>query len=145
MINRRVISAAVALIGSAVGLVLTAAHTKKDLIDLRHERLEEITGAKEKKREKMNEGLAECRNTPGGVLVDVREKEDFEKGHIPGAVHGDLKTIQFLPYAPDTPIFLYCYRGNRSAAAASMLREAGFEKVKDIGGIDSYGGELETQ
>ena len=42
IISRRLVSAAIALVGSSVGLVLSAAHTKKDLIDIRHEKLEEL-------------------------------------------------------------------------------------------------------
>ena len=143
VISRRLISAAIALVGSTVGLVLSAAHTKKDLIDIRHERLEELTRAKEKHMNKLNAGLEEYRNTTGAVLIDVREKEDYDKGHIPGAAYADLRTIRFLHYGLETPLFLYCYRGNRSAMAAGILREAGFQNVKDIGGIDWYSGELE--
>ena len=43
IISRRLISAAIALVGSSVGLVLSAAHTKKDLINIRHEKFEELT------------------------------------------------------------------------------------------------------
>ncbi len=143
MLQRRVISAAIALVGSAVGLVLSAAHTKKDLIDIRHERFEALKAQKEKRMNKINAGLEEYRNTSGAVLLDVREKDDYDEGHIPGAIHANLQTIQFLHYGLETPIFLYCYRGNRSAMAAGILREAGFEHVKDIGGIDWYTGELE--
>ena len=130
VISRRLISAAIALVGSTVGLVLSAAHTKKDLIDIRHERLEELTRAKEKHMNKLNAGLEEYRNTTGAVLIDV-------------AVYADLRTIRFLHYGLETPLFLYCYRGNRSAMAAGILREAGFQNVKDIGGIDWYTGDLE--
>ena len=144
MMNRRLISAAVALVGSAVGLVLSAAHTKKDLVNIRQQKWEELTRLRESRKEKINAGVEECRNTPGGVLLDVREKSDYEEGHIPGAVHAELQSIPILHYAPDTPLFLYCYRGNRSAMAAERLREAGFENVKEIGGIEWYQGELET-
>lgn len=143
MFNRRIVSAAVALVGTAVGLVLSAAHTKKDLIDLRHEKWNEISRMKENRKARLQEGLDEYRNTPGAVLLDVREKQDYDEGHIPGAVYAELRTIELIPYAPDTPLFLYCYRGNRSAMAASSLRDAGFEKVKDIGGIEWYDGERE--
>lgn len=145
LLNRRLVSAAVALVGSAVGLVLSAAHTKKDLIDLRQERWETWKKQKERRMNKINLGLEEYRNTPGAVLLDIREKSDYDEGHIPGAVHADLQTIQFLHYGLETPIFLYCYRGNCSAMAAGILREAGFTHVQDIGGIDWYTGELEAE
>ena len=94
-------------------------------------------------RTNINDAVDEWRNMADAVLIDVREKEDYDKGHIPGAVYADLRTIRFLHYGLETPIFLYCYRGNRSAMAAGILREAGFQNVKDIGGIDWYTGELE--
>ena len=144
VLNRRIISAAVALIGSAVGMVLSAAHTKKDLIDIRHEQMNALKKQREDRMCKLQSGLEEYKNTPGSVLIDVREKEDYEEGHIPGAVHAELQTIRFLHYGLDTPIFLYCYRGTRSAMAAEILKEAGFEKDKDLGGIDRYDGELES-
>ena len=144
MIYRRAIAAGLALVGSAVGLVLSAAHTRKELIDLRREQLDTLTGGREKKMNKITQGVEEYRNAPGAVLLDVREKEDYDEGHIPGSIHADLRTIQFRHEAPDTPIFVYCYRGTRSAMAAEILREQGFERVKDIGGIDWYSGALET-
>ena len=144
MIYRRFIAAGLALVGSAVSLILSAAHTKKDLIDIRREQLDIMTRQKEKKMNNIEQGLAEYRNTPGAVLMDVREKDDYDEGHIPGSVFADLRTIQFRHESLDTPIFIYCYRGNRSAMAAGILREQGYQNVKDIGGIDWYSGELET-
>ncbi len=145
MLQRRIISAAIALIGSAASLVLSAAHTKKELIDIRHEKWEGLRSLQEMRRKKLQAGLEEYRSTPEAVLLDVREIEDYEEGHLPGAVHAELQNIPFLHYRQDTPLFLYCYRGRRSAAAAESLREAGFQTVKDIGGIEGYEGELETE
>ncbi len=143
MINRRIISAAVALVSSAVGMVLSAAHTKKDLIEIRRERWEELKNLSTSREKKMEEGLAEYRNTPDAVLLDVRERTDYDQGHIPGAVHAELQSVRFVPYSQDTPLFIYCYRGKRSAMAAEMLRDAGFKQIKDIGGIEWYHGDLE--
>ena len=141
---RRVIAAGVSLISGAVSLILAAAHTKRDMIDLRRERSSEVTGWKQKNMDKINQGLNACRSTPGAILLDVREKADYGEGHIPGAVHADLQTIQYLHYGLDTPLFLYCYRGTRSRMAAGILRDAGFQQVTDIGGIDWYTGNLEA-
>ena len=141
---RRVIAAGVSLISGAVSLILAAAHTKRDMIDLRRERSSEVTGWKQKNMDKINQGLNACRSTPGAILLDVREKADYGEGHIPGAVHADLQTIQYLHYGLDTPLFLYCYRGTRSRMAAGILRDAGFQQVTDIGGIDWYTGDLEA-
>ena len=141
---RRVIAAGVSLISGAVSLILAAAHTKRDMIDLRRDRSSEVTGWKQKNMDKINQGLNACRSTPGAILLDVREKADYVEGHIPGAVHADLQTIQYLHYGLDTPLFLYCYRGTRSRMAAGILRDAGFQQVTDIGGIDWYTGDLEV-
>ena len=144
MIYRRAAAAGLALIGSAVGLLLSAAKTKKELNDIRENELEQQAGQEEKKMDKFKEGLIEFKNTPGAVLLDVREQTDYDEGHIPGSIHADLQTIQFRHEDPETPIFIYCYQGNRSAMAASILQEHGFMRVKDIGGIDWYDGELEV-
>ena len=85
MLERRLISAAIALVGSAVGMVLSAAHTKKDLIEIRREKWDGVKKLQEGRMNKLRAGLEECRNTPDAVLLDVREKEDYEEGHIPGA------------------------------------------------------------
>ena len=145
MLNRRVIAAGVSLIGGSVSLILASAHTKKELIELRRDRISEVTGWKERNMNKINSGIETFRATPDAVLIDVREKQDYDEGHISGAVHADLRTIQFLHYGLDTPLFLYCYRGSRSHMAAGILREAGFTNVTDIGGIDWYTGELVTE
>src|SRR5437879_6045391 len=61
------------------------------------------------------------------VLLDVRERYEFEEGHIPGATHlskGFLET-QIEDRVPDrdTPITVYCAGGVRSLLAARALRE----------------------
>src|SRR3989454_6928846 len=72
------------------------------------------------------------------VVVDVREQEEWDEGHIPGAVHvprGHLESrIERL--APDTgrPVVVYCSAGNRSAFAAKTLAELGYEDVVSLAG-----------
>ena len=94
-------------------------------------------------RNRMNEGLQEFRNTKGAVLVDVREPAEYHSGHIPGAMNIPLGNIQQLPVEKSSPVFVYCLRGSRSRRAVSLLKQAGFEKVKSIGGITSYQGPIE--
>ena len=71
------------------------------------------------------------------MLVDVRTAEEFQSGHIPGAVNIALQSLPerlaTLPKAQ--PIVLYCRSGARSSNAAQMLKRAGFEDVRDLGGI----------
>src|SRR3954470_4320423 len=78
---------------------------------------------------------------PGFVLVDVRETDEWDAGHLPGAKHvprGHLES-RIEGAAPDrsTPVVLYCASGNRSALAARTLRdELGYEQVESLtGGI----------
>ncbi len=68
------------------------------------------------------------------VLVDVREKDEWRAGYIPGAVHvarGFLE-IQIEQRVPDknAPVVLYCAGGTRSALAAKSLAELGYTNVE---------------
>ena len=73
------------------------------------------------------------------VLLDVREASEFEEGHIPGAVLIPLNTLgERAPLEildKDTQIIVYCRSGRRSAEAAQLLTELGFQHVFDLGGI----------
>jgi molybdopterin/thiamine biosynthesis adenylyltransferase/rhodanese-related sulfurtransferase len=77
----------------------------------------------------------------GVILVDVRESEEWDRGHIPGAVHvprGYLESrIEGAVPDRDTPVVLYCASGQRSALAAHTLTEQlGFSDVRSMtGGI----------
>ena len=81
----------------------------------------------------------------GGVLVDLRDAEDYDAGHIPGAVHVPHEEARerVAGLAEDgAPVFLYCYSGNRAWMAEALLQAMGFDNVHAIGGIDRYTGEL---
>src|SRR5712691_8687816 len=72
------------------------------------------------------------------ALVDVRERDEWEQGHIPGAVHvsrGHLES-KIEQAAPDRsrPVLLYCSAGNRSAFAAKTLAELGYERAISLAG-----------
>src|ERR671936_2235965 len=67
------------------------------------------------------------------LLVDVREQDEWDEGHIPGAVHiprGFLES-RIERIAPDrsAQIVLSCASGSRSAYAAKTLEELGYEHV----------------
>jgi molybdopterin/thiamine biosynthesis adenylyltransferase/rhodanese-related sulfurtransferase len=68
------------------------------------------------------------------TLVDVREKEEFRAGFIPGAISMPRAYLeqQFEAKLPDknAPIVLYCAAGNRSAFAAKTLVELGYTRVE---------------
>src|SRR5512133_950665 len=72
------------------------------------------------------------------VIVDVREQDEWDEGHIPGAVHiprGHLES-RIERTAPDASrqVLLYCSAGNRSAFAAKTLEELGYEDVVSLAG-----------
>lgn len=93
----------------------------------------------------INKGLLEFSETPGAVLLDVRTPEEYHSGHIKGGVNIPLDEIASanskIPNK-DTPIFVYCASGSRSASAVNMLQHYGFIHTVDIGGIYAYKGEL---
>ena len=74
----------------------------------------------------------------GAAVIDVREREDSEKGTIPGAVaipRGVLElNIDQVTTDKDKPLVLYCGGGSRSALAAFMLQKMGFRKVYSLKG-----------
>jgi sulfur-carrier protein adenylyltransferase/sulfurtransferase len=72
------------------------------------------------------------------ALVDVRERDEWDEGHIPGAVHiprGYLES-RIEQAAPDRarPLIVYCAGGSRSAFAARTLQELGYEQVSSLAG-----------
>jgi sulfur-carrier protein adenylyltransferase/sulfurtransferase len=82
------------------------------------------------------ERLASDRGRP--ALLDVRERDEFEQGFIPGAVHiprGNLETrIERNVFPRSTPIVVYCATGTRSVYAAKTLGELGYTDVVSMAG-----------
>ena len=92
----------------------------------------------------INKEIVEYQNTPGAVLLDVREPDEYLSGHIPGAINIPLGEIEGTDIPKDTPLYIYCLMGSRSARAAQILAELGYSNVRSIGGIVRYKGEKET-
>jgi len=77
------------------------------------------------------------------VIVDVREDDEWNEGHIAGAIHIPLKQLNGrlseLQQYKDTSIITQCRSGGRSAKALDVLKAAGFSKVYDMeGGIVAW-------
>lgn len=72
------------------------------------------------------------------VVVDVREDNEWARGHIPGAVHLGKGVIErdIEKAIPDkeTPLVLYCGGGFRSALAADNLQKMGYRNVISMDG-----------
>lgn len=95
----------------------------------------------------INEGLLSYQATPGAVLLDVRERDEYREGHIPESVNLPLISLQadVERLIPDhqTPVFLYCYSGARSGHALSVMKRMGYENLTNLGGISGYKGKVE--
>jgi rhodanese-related sulfurtransferase len=72
------------------------------------------------------------------VVVDVREKDEWDEGHIPGAIHLSRGTIELdieenVP-DPNAMIICHCGGGGRGALAAESLQKMGYENVRNMSG-----------
>jgi rhodanese-related sulfurtransferase len=83
------------------------------------------------------------------IILDVRTKEEFDAGHIPGAILVPNETI--IDTRPDllpelhAEILVYCRSGNRSAQAAKKLIAMGYTNVYDFGGIIDWPYDIVTE
>ena len=72
------------------------------------------------------------------VVVDVRERHEFEAGHLVGAIHigkGVIeRDVEKHDFADDARIVLYCGGGYRSAIAAKSLQDMGWTNVASLWG-----------
>ena len=94
----------------------------------------------------INAGVEEYQKTPNAKLIDVREEDEYAEGHIPASINIPLSKIESAQGEItdlDTPLFVYCRSGNRSSQAVAWLKQAGYSKVKNIGGIANYSGKTE--
>lgn len=81
----------------------------------------------------------------GTVIYDVRTAEEFAAGHAEEAINLPVEAITDGTYPDvdkDTPIAVYCRSGNRSGQATTILTQAGFTNITDIGAfenLENYG------
>ena len=73
------------------------------------------------------------------IVLDTREQDEFDEGHIPGAIlipytEIENKAEEMLP-DKDKLILVYCRSGRRSKIAAESLAKLGYANVKEFGGI----------
>ena len=73
------------------------------------------------------------------IILDTREQEEFDEGHIPGAIlipYTEIgnKAEEMMP-DKDKLILVYCRSGRRSKIAAESLAKLGYTNVKEFGGI----------
>lgn len=95
------------------------------------------------RKEDINAGIKEYRQTKGAMLVDVRTAEEYRSGHIPSAHNfpvENVKDIARLIPQKDTPVYLYCQSGRRAVRARDKMKSMGYTNVQAIGGIENYKG-----
>lgn len=97
-----------------------------------------IAEAKQQVREISPNQLREMRaQNTDFVLVDVREQNEWNLGHIPGAIHigrGVLESSVEQRIPRDAHVVLYCQAGNRSALAGATMQQLGYDNVSSLEG-----------
>ena len=84
----------------------------------------------------------------GHVTVDVRRQDEYDAGHIPGAILIPNESIGTERPAElpdlDQIILIYCRSGNRSKQAAQKLFDLGYTNLYEFGGINTWTGSIVT-
>ena len=80
---------------------------------------------------------------PAVQLLDVRTRDEFDEGHIAGAVLVDVNESDFVERAvavldKQRPVAVYCRSGRRSARAANLLVEQGYTVTNLTGGVMAW-------
>lgn len=94
------------------------------------------------------EEAKEMMDTQEVIVLDVREQDEYDSGHIPGAVLLPVGTINqktasaVIPEKDDT-VLVYCRSGNRSKTASAALAELGYTNIYEFGGINTWPYEIE--
>ena len=94
------------------------------------------------------EEAKEMMDTQEVIILDVREQDEYDSGHIPGAVLLPVGTIDETTAAEvipgkDSTVLVYCRSGNRSKTASAALGELGYTAIYEFGGINTWPYETE--
>ena len=94
------------------------------------------------------EAMEMMERADGHLILDVRRQDEFDAGHIPGAVCVPNESIvdRRPEELPDTEqiILVYCRSGRRSKEAAAKLAAMGYRNVYEFGGIIDWTGDVVT-
>jgi rhodanese-related sulfurtransferase len=76
----------------------------------------------------------------GAMLLDVREDDEWEAGHAPGAVHVAMSELagRVSELPSERTIVCVCHVGARSAMVAAALSDAGWDAVNLAGGMEAW-------
>ncbi len=81
-------------------------------------------------------------------LIDVREPNEFESGHILGARNIPMSQLKMRmkEIRPDLPVYLYCQSGMRSGRAAQFLHKKGYKDLTQLqGGFKKWTGKVKAK
>lgn len=78
--------------------------------------------------------------TPGALLLDVREQEEWDAGHAPVAVHVPMHEVpgRLDELPADRPVDVVCHLGGRSAQVTAFLLQRGVQARNVEGGMDAW-------
>ena len=83
----------------------------------------------------------------GYIILDARTQEEYDQGHIPGAIvisHEEImEKAEDVLTDKDQLILVYCRSGRRSKIAAEALVELGYTNIREFGGIIDWPYEVE--
>ena len=83
----------------------------------------------------------------GYIILDARTQEEYDEGHIPGAIvisHEEItEKAEEMLTDKNQLILVYCRSGRRSKIAAEALLELGYTNIKEFGGIIDWPYEVE--
>ncbi len=76
----------------------------------------------------------------GANVVDVREPDEYQAGHVPGAtlIPLHLVPLRMDEIPQDKPVYVICHSGGRSAQAVQYLRRFGVDAINVAGGTDAW-------
>ncbi len=89
------------------------------------------------------EDLVRLRKEPNPpVLLDVREKWEYDTAHLPDSLlipMGEIPNRAYNELDPDQPVVVMCHHGARSLNVTMWLRQQGYEQAQSLaGGIDAW-------
>lgn len=94
------------------------------------------------------EQAKEMMDTQEVIILDVREQDEYERGHIPNAQLLPVNLItettagDIIP-EKDSIVLVYCRSGNRSKTASPTLADIGYTNIYEFGGINTWSYEVE--
>ena len=80
----------------------------------------------------------------GAMVIDVRSNEEYNEGHIKGAINIPVDEINNITYDKTDTLIIYCATGVRSTNAVNKLYDMGYTSLYNLdGGLLNWGGDLE--